>query len=164
LEEIRISYNHPGVKGIHAEDLIRDFLREYLPRRLEVGHGEIIDTHEQSYHPIDAGGRSAQTDIVITEEHPFTFTRDRPGLFFVEGVRCVGEVKTILNSQELKSSLMNACKVKRLKPMQCESLFFASSSIPSHWREFIPCFLVLHNINFAILDNAFGVYLWHFPF
>jgi len=24
--------------------------------------------------------------------------------------------------------------------------------------------LVLHNINFAILDNAFGVYLWHFPF
>ena len=24
--------------------------------------------------------------------------------------------------------------------------------------------LVLHNINFAILDNAFGVCLWHCPF
>ena len=24
--------------------------------------------------------------------------------------------------------------------------------------------LVLHNINFAIFDNAFGVCLWHFPF
>ena len=142
LEEIRISFNHPGMKGTAVEDSFRAFLREYLPKSLEVGYGEIIDTHEQSYHPIDTEGRSAQTDIVITEEHPFTFTRDLPGLFFVEGVRSIGEVKTVLNSRELETSLNNAYTLKRLKPVPIEWLSYHSSSIPMHWREFIPCFLV----------------------
>lgn len=86
---------------------MRDFLREYLPRRYGVGHGEIIDSKD---------GRSAQTDIVIvTDEHPFTFTADQPGLFFVEGVFALGEVKSVLTSQELERTIANALKFRELK-------------------------------------------------
>jgi hypothetical protein len=88
LAEVRASLSHAGSKGSQVEEIWRAFLREYLPRRLDVGYGEIIDSHDN---------RSSQTDIVIVnEDHPFTFTRDQPGLFFIEGVSAVGEVKTRL--------------------------------------------------------------------
>lgn len=78
LDEIRATYEHAGDKGASVEDSFRTFLREYLPRRLDIGHGEIIDTENR---------RSKQTDIVIvTEDHPLTFTPSAPGLFFIDGV------------------------------------------------------------------------------
>ncbi|MGB1288016.1 MAG: DUF6602 domain-containing protein [Aggregatilineales bacterium] len=108
LEDIRETHKHSGVKGDSVEDIVREFLRKYLPRRMDVGHGEIIDSSERI---------SGQTDVVITtQEHPFTYTPDKAGLFFVEGVAAVGEVKTTLNSSHLDSALSNAKKFKRLKP------------------------------------------------
>jgi len=107
LEEARATFEHPGDKGTSVEDSFRAFLRKYLPRRLEVGHGEIIDTNER---------RSAETDVVVvTEDHPFTFTPDLPGLFFVEGVCAAGEVKAILTSQELEKVLERSSKFKQLR-------------------------------------------------
>lgn len=98
LAEIRATLRHAGGKGQQVEEEIRSFLREYLPRRLEVGHGEIIDT---------SGARSSETDVIIvTDDHPFTFARDLPGLFFVEGVCGVGEVKAVLGPDELADTLM----------------------------------------------------------
>jgi hypothetical protein len=89
LAEIRATLDHAGDKGQHMEEVFRAFLREYLPRRLEIGHGEVIDSF---------GNRSAQTDIVIaTDDHPFTFSRGQAGLFFAEGVCGAGEAKTILD-------------------------------------------------------------------
>jgi hypothetical protein len=90
LAEIRATLDHAGSKGQRVEeDVFRTFLREYLPRRLEIGHGEVVDT---------LGARSPQTDVIIaTEDHPFTFTRELPGLFFVEGVCAAAEVKTTVD-------------------------------------------------------------------
>lgn len=107
LEEARATFDHPGDKGTSVEDSFRVFLRQYLPGRLEVGHGEIIDTNEI---------RSKQTDVVIVnEDHPFTFTPDLPGLFFIEGVCAAGEVKAILTSGALESALKNSCQFKQLR-------------------------------------------------
>jgi len=48
-----------------------------------------------------------------------------------------------------------------------------ADAVTSNWRKSIrydevfgdqEATLVLHNINFAIFDNAFGVCLWHCPF
>lgn len=107
LEEARATFVHSGGKGASIENSFRVFLRQYLPRRLEIGHGEIIDSQ---------GRRSKQTDVVIVnEDHPFTFTPDLPGLFFVEGVCAAGEVKATLTSEGLKSSLENSRHFKKLR-------------------------------------------------
>ena len=107
FEVVRSKFEHSGNKGTNTEAILREFLRSYLPRRYGVGHGEIVDS---------LGERSAQTDIVIvTDEHPFTFTADQPGLFFMEGVFAVGEVKSILTSQELEKTVANALKFRELK-------------------------------------------------
>jgi hypothetical protein len=107
LEEARATFTHPGDKGTSVEDSFRAFLRQYLSRRLEVGNGEIIDCE---------GQRSTQTDVVIvSEDHPFTFTSDLPGLFFIEGVCAAGEVKTNLTSTELEKAIKNSCQFKQLE-------------------------------------------------
>ena len=107
FEVTRAKCEHSGNKGANAETILRNFLREYLPRRYGIGHGEIIDTQ---------GRRSAQTDIVIvTDEHPFTFIADQVGFFFIEGVFATGEVKSVLTSQELDIALINASKFRELK-------------------------------------------------
>src|SRR2546426_4686724 len=73
LQEARASFKQSGDKGATVEDAFRGFIRQYLPRRLEVGHGEVIDSK---------GARSAQTDVVVVnEDHPLTFTQNAPGLF-----------------------------------------------------------------------------------
>jgi hypothetical protein len=107
LAEIRAKFAQAGDKGSHVEELFRAFLREYVHRKLKVAHGEIIDS---------SGRRSTQTDLVIVNEyHPFTFTRDLPGLFFIEGVSAAGEVKTVLNSQHLESTIRAAQTFKNLR-------------------------------------------------
>lgn len=107
LEEMRATFNHAGNKGESVEIIFRRFLRDYLPRRLEIGHGEIIDSH---------GNTSAQTDVVVvTEDHPFTFTPDQPGLFFIEGISAAGEIKTNLTSTELTESIDKSRRFKQLQ-------------------------------------------------
>jgi len=70
LYEVRETFKHSGNKGISNENYFADFLRKYLPRKYEIGNGEIIDSY---------GNRSGQTDIIIVnEDHPFTFTPNRP--------------------------------------------------------------------------------------
>jgi len=100
LAAIRARFEQSGNKGSSVEEVMRSFLRDYLPRRLEVGHGEVIDTF---------GQRSRQTDVVLaTEDHPYTFKPESPGLFFVEGVAAAAEVKSVLTSGELDGALQNA--------------------------------------------------------
>ena len=107
LAEVRATHSHAGSKGEQVEDVLRCFLREYLPRRLEVGHGEVIDSY---------GNRSSQTDVVIVnDDHPFTFTHDLSGLFFIEGVCAAGEVKTVLTSKELTNTMEKARRFKTLR-------------------------------------------------
>jgi hypothetical protein len=107
LREIRTTFDHAGDKGASVEAVFREFLRRYLPRRFEVGHGEVIDTH---------GHRSRQTDVVIVnDEHPFTFTPELPGLFFVEGANAAGEVKSILTTEHLRQALTSAHQFKQLR-------------------------------------------------
>lgn len=129
LNELRITFAQAGDKGISVEDTFRKFLREYLPRRLEVGAGEVVDTK---------GHRSRQTDMVIVnEDHPLTFTRDLPGLFFVEGVCAAGEAKTILTSEELEKAIDNSFHFKQLEIMPGYNTMVSSN--PSDLRRFYKC-------------------------
>lgn len=116
LEEIRATLRHAGGKGEQVEEIVRSFLREYLPRRLDVGHGEVIDA---------SGGRSPQTDIVIvTDDHPVTFTGELPGLFFMEGVCAAGEVKTVIDRPELADALAKARRFKALRAQRVRGTLY----------------------------------------
>jgi hypothetical protein len=97
---------HSGDRGDHAEASVRELLSRYLPRSFDVGQGEIIDSH---------GLRSGQTAVVITgPEHPPTFEPGKPGLFFIEGVRAAGEVKSQLTSSHLDHAIQGGARFKRL--------------------------------------------------
>jgi len=138
LTEIRATFDQTGDKGTALEKTFREFLREYLPRRLQVGMGEIIDTK---------GHRSNQTDIVIVnEDHPLTFTRDLPGLFFIEGVCAVAEVKTTLTSDELDKTLKDSLIFRQLDLLPGLGTWVSTN--PSDLKRFYkspPSFLVAFN-------------------
>jgi len=129
LDEFRRTFAQAGDKGTGVEDVFRSFLRQYLPRRLEVGVGEVIDTK---------GKRSRQTDIVIVnEDHPITFVQNLPGLFFIEGVCAAGEAKTILTSKELGRTIDNSFDFKKLEINPGENT--TASSNPSDLNRFYKC-------------------------
>lgn len=107
LEEIREDFKHSGNKGTNIEEIIREFLSSYLPPFNRVGHGEVIDTF---------GGNSKQIDVVITNNyHPYINELKLPSLFLLEGVSCVGEIKTVLTSQELEKVYSNVASFKSLQ-------------------------------------------------
>src|ERR1043166_5819392 len=108
LDVVRAELEHRGNKGASVEATVREFIRRYLPQRYGVGHGEIIDPE---------GRRTGQTDVVVTNDnHPFTFTEGSPGLFFREGIFALGEVKSVLTSQDLETTIQNARRFRELRP------------------------------------------------
>lgn len=107
LDEIRATHTHAGNKGANVEVIVRDFLREFLPPFNRIGHGEIIDLNDNI---------SSQTDVIVTNEHhPFLNDLTAPSLFFIEGIACAGEVKSVLTLEELERTLTNCRRFKALK-------------------------------------------------
>jgi len=133
LAEARASYAQSTDKGTSVEHAFRGFLRNYLPRRLEVGHGEVIDRK---------GNRSAQTDVVIAnEDHPLFFSTGAPGLFLVEGVSGAGEVKSLLTSEHLRSAIKNSLSFKILEASGTNTLFSTTDSDARRYHRCPPWFL-----------------------
>lgn len=143
LAEVRETFKHSGNKGTNNENNFGDFVRQYLPRRMEIGNGEVIDSF---------GNRSGQADVVIVnEDHPFTFTPNRPGLFFIEGVLSFGEIKTVLTTQELKNTLKNSLLYKRLKTTHGEgSMVNANPSDLKRYYEHPPFFLFCYESQLSL--------------
>lgn len=108
LTETRLKFQNSTNKGSGLEKVLRDFLRDYLPRNKSVGHGEIIDSFNH---------RSPQVDVAIVfDDHPYTFKQDdTPSIFLIEGIGAIGEVKTVLTSDELRKTIKNSQKIKKLK-------------------------------------------------
>lgn len=134
LAEIRMKFSQSGDKGACVEVILREFLSQYLPRRLAVGHGEIVDSNRN---------RTGQTDVVIVnEDHPFTFTADNPGFFFVEGISAGGEIKTVLNTTHLASAIAASRRFKalRLSP-EVGTMIHANPSDTERFYQCPPYFL-----------------------
>jgi len=120
LSGIRERFTHSGNKGASAEAIFRDFLKCYLPRRFDIKHGEVIDREWR---------RSNQTDVVIlNDNHPFMNPADGPGLFFIEGVAGVGEIKTTLTSEEISNTFIAARKYKKMKMIVPSGALFCCST------------------------------------
>ncbi|MCA9279429.1 MAG: hypothetical protein H6815_09035 [Phycisphaeraceae bacterium] len=135
LKIARAAFTHPGDKGFSVEAAVRKFLATYLPRSMSVGHGEVVDNE---------GHRSNQTDVVIiSDDHPLIFPLEQPGLFFIEGVRAAGEVKSVLTAENLASAVAASGNFKRLKAQPGHgTMVRASHSDLSRYGHNAPYFLI----------------------
>lgn len=107
FEEIRHEFEHRGSKGSNVEKIVRDFVSSYLPPHNRIGHGEIMDSF---------GGISNQVDVIVTNEnHPYLNDFHEPSKFFIEGISCVGEVKSVITTDDIKETLNKCLNFKNLQ-------------------------------------------------
>lgn len=108
LAKSRSDFNHAGNKGDAVESAVRQFIRAHLPRKFDIGTGEVIDRF---------GNRSPQADVIIlNDEQPFVHPPETHGVYLAEGVSAVGEVKAVMGSKELNDILDKAERVKAIRP------------------------------------------------
>ncbi|AHZ21985.1 hypothetical protein E6P09_07655 [Haloferax mediterranei ATCC 33500] len=106
FNQIRSKYSHGGLKGSDTEDIVQEFLEQYLPKTYGFGNGQIIDSSAQI---------SKEVDIAICNQfHPFTYSKNGRGMLFAEGVDAVVEVKSVLNESHLRKSIKNCRSVRSL--------------------------------------------------
>ena len=99
---------HPGELGAGREEIIREFLRAYLPKRFEVSAGFAFDCH---------GHVSQQLDVIIanTLVCPRFETAGGTRFYPCESVLAVGQVKSSVTSvDELQAALGNLESAKAL--------------------------------------------------
>lgn len=107
LESARLAHRHSGNVGDHVEAAMRSVIERFLPRSLYVGHGEIVDK---------VATRSHQADVVVANDlQPFRLASDAPGLYLVEGVSAVGEIKSRLTTAELDDCIRKGSRSKTLR-------------------------------------------------
>jgi hypothetical protein len=58
FDQARAAITHPGLKGSAFEEAFREFLRRYLPRKLDVLQGIIVDAQGKS---------SKQLDVIVCD-------------------------------------------------------------------------------------------------
>lgn len=96
--------------GAAAEQPVRDQLEQVLPRGIAVGEGFVIDSY---------GGTSRQQDVILYERDicPVFSINQTPQTTYYpcEGVIAVGEIKSLLDRNELQDAFNKVASVKRLR-------------------------------------------------
>lgn len=89
--------HHDGERGYLRERLMADLFRPLLPTTLAVGTGVVVNAEDQ---------QSTQCDIIVYDRSlvPAVIVAEGHGIFPVESVIYVIEVKSKLNATELKSA------------------------------------------------------------
>ena len=98
---------HPGEFGVYREKIVAEFLKPFLPTRLDIGSGFIIT---------DKGNISTQCDIIIFDKENTPIIENTEQRFFpVESVVGVIEVKSVLNKTKLTEALIKLSNIKKLR-------------------------------------------------
>lgn len=107
FERISRQMPHMGERGRAREDVLRAFLEAYLPGRVGVSSGIIID---------HTGATSPQCDVVLYDAHctPVFHISESTRLFPAETVFQTIEVKSHLGKRELEDALAKVRSVARL--------------------------------------------------
>ena len=102
------SLTHSGLKGDANEETVKKFLRQYLPKTLDITTGTIVDSE---------GNQSRQLDIIICDSAntPIFFQSGETRVIPIECAYAVIEVKAYLDKAELEKSFKNMLSVKELK-------------------------------------------------
>lgn len=107
FEQIAREIKHNQTAGEAREYAVKSLLQKYLPERVAVDRGFVIDAN---------GGESKQIDVVIYDKTVGTrFELSGASYFPCESVIAVGEVKSDINSEKnLKDALGKIKSVKEL--------------------------------------------------
>ncbi|MCL2839046.1 MAG: hypothetical protein FWE04_08330 [Oscillospiraceae bacterium] len=105
---------HPGEKGTYCESIAKDFLRPFIPQRLDIGTGFIINAYDEV---------STQCDIVIydAKNTPLIENDQKQRFFPVETVVAVGEIKSgkkAISRTELKEIVNKLAKIKKMNKLK----------------------------------------------
>ena len=98
---------HRGEKGGQAEEIVRRFLNDHLPRRFAAAGGFILDQKDQL---------SKQTDVIVYDAFncPVYRADEGAGIFPNDNVAAVVEVKSRLDADRLAEAIENIAAAKRL--------------------------------------------------
>jgi len=100
---------HPGEYGVYREELLKRFLKLYIPEIYGISSGFIITSKGQISH---------QCDIIIydKEKTPKIQNMENQRFFPIETILGVGEVKSTINSiRELNAHLGKLSNLKKLR-------------------------------------------------
>ena len=99
---------HAGEFGMYREAICRDFLRFFIPARLDISQGFLINSHDKI---------SSQCDIVIYDRSstPLIQSESRQRFFPVETVCAIGEVKSTISQPDLREALSKLAEAKQMK-------------------------------------------------
>lgn len=138
---------HAASRGGEAENLIRRFLQEHIPRRFDVGSGFIID-------PRDVVSR--QTDVIVYDSLncPTYRASSTAGIYPANNVAAVVEVKSKLDGKQLGDAFDKTESVKALakvrsvtagEPVACQThgsifAFESALSLDTIAREYVKRF------------------------
>lgn len=108
LRKARGALSHAGMKGASAEDTFRSFLRDYLPRSVDISPGVLVDAR---------GNVSRQLDVIISDaaKTPVFFKNGEDRVIPVECAYAVIEVKSRLDAKELEGAFKNMLSVRNLE-------------------------------------------------
>lgn len=100
-------FHHNGLKGEGNENMLRDLLKKFIPKKYGIGSGLIIDKN---------GNQSRQCDIVIYDNYnyPELLSMSSVKLYPVDIVYAVVEIKTKLDSAKSKIAIENINSVLTL--------------------------------------------------
>ena len=107
-EDKRNKLRHPGEFGTYREGIVRDFLQSFLPQRLAIDTGFVVNA---------LGEISEQIDLVIYDPSftPPLESENRKRFFPIKTVIAAGEVKSDVDRGEFKKGLIRLAKVKAMR-------------------------------------------------
>ncbi|EON90490.1 DUF6602 domain-containing protein, partial [Plesiomonas shigelloides] len=103
-----VDIEHPGLEGDLRELALKNCIEPFLTHSFNVGTGKVIDTYQCLSDQIDAL-------IYHTKLVPPIFFSKELGIYPVESVRYVFEVKSRLNATQLKDSLKKFESIRKLQ-------------------------------------------------
>jgi hypothetical protein len=107
FEGITSKIEHAGIKGDAREEIVKNFLIEYIPETFGIAKGLVVDS---------VGSQSKQEDLMIYDRAatPRFLSLGSAVILPVESVRAVVEVKSTLTVEHLKDALTNIASVRGL--------------------------------------------------
>jgi hypothetical protein len=132
FDELSAEVSHNQTAGEAREYALVGLLKKYLPQRVGIDRGFVIDAH---------GNESKQIDIVIYDRTVGTvFEINRIKYFPCETVVAIGEVKSDINSvDKLKDALNKIKSVKELdRSNQGKNLIISGPGVSLQGLEFNP--------------------------
>ena len=129
---------HTGVKGTIREILIRELFRPLLPSDVGVGTGQIATA---------VGELSPQQDVIIYNRRilPPVLFEETTGIFPVESVLAMVEVKTTLTAGELRSTYNNAKTIQHYTYLSGDRIKDGEKPIPHMVKNAISTIFALNS-------------------